>query len=322
MRIQGLNHLCFSVSDIERSVAFYRDVFGARLLVRGRKLAYFDLAGLWLALNVEEEADRSGAGSTYTHIAFTVLPADFDGFAARLRALGVETLPGRERDVRDKRSVYFRDPDGHTFEFHTGALSDRLDYYRDEKKHMQFFGEEDSPLPPPTEALRIDELRAVEGSDADGLRRLLIDVVADGASIGFLPPLSEAEAERYWSGVGGEDVAVWVARQGGDVVGTVQLHLCMKPNGMHRAEIAKLMVSPRARRRGVARRLMEAAEARARAEGRSLLVLDTREGDPSNALYSSLGYVPAGRIPGFARSANGALDATILYYKLLDLDVT
>jgi ribosomal protein S18 acetylase RimI-like enzyme len=180
----------------------------------------------------------------------------------------------------------------------------------------------DPPQAPATDALRIEELRGGPGREADGLRRLLVDVVEGGASIGFLPPLSEAEAERYWSGVGGEDVVLWVARQGGDVVGTVQLHLCAKPNGMHRAEIAKLMVSPNARRRGVARALMAAAEARARAEGRSLLVLDTREGDPSNALYASLGYVRAGRIPGFARSANGTLAATILYYKPLDLDVT
>jgi len=321
MHIQGLNHLCFSVSDLEKSITFNRDVFGARLLVRGRKLAYFDLAGLWLALNVEEEVDRSGARSTYTHIAFTVREDDFDGLAARLRELGVETLPGRERDERDQRSVYFRDPDGHTFEFHTGALRDRLDYYRDEKKHMQFTLEE-APPPPSSDDLRIDELRAIESRDAAGLRRLLIDDVEDGASIGFLPPLSEAEAERYWSGVGGEDVVLWVARQGDDIVGTVQLHLCGKPNGAHRAEIAKLMVSPLARRRGIARSLMEAAEARARAEGRSLLVLDTREGDPSNVLYASLGYIRAGRIPSFARSANGALDATIIYYKALDLDVT
>ncbi len=319
MNVQGLNHLCFSVSDLERSIQFYRDVFGAKLLIRGRRLAYFDLAGLWVALN-QEDVDRSGAGSTYTHCAFAVAEADFDAFAARLRALDVEILPGRERDERDRRSVYFQDPDGHRFEFHTGTLNDRLTYYREEKTHMQFY-EKAAPSPPDPSVV-VAEIRCVEGRVAEQLRRLLIDVVGDGASIGFLPPLSEEEADRYWGGVAGDDTVLWIARLGEETIGTVQLHLCAKANGSHRAEIAKLMVAPNARRRGVARLLMETAEARAKAEGRSLLVLDTREGDPSNRLYASMGYVQAGRIPSFARSADGTLDATILYYKTLDLDVT
>ena len=54
------------------------------------------------------------------------------------------------------------------------------------------------------------------------------------------------------------------------------------------------------------------------ADGRTLLVLDTREGDAANALYQSLGYQVAGRIPGFVRSADGHLDTAIFYFKVLD----
>jgi ribosomal protein S18 acetylase RimI-like enzyme len=77
------------------------------------------------------------------------------------------------------------------------------------------------------------------------------------------------------------------------------------------------MTHPDFRRKGLARLLMEKAEERAREENRTLLILDTREGDPSNLLYRSLGYIEAGRIPQYAQSFNGVLDASVFYYKLI-----
>lgn len=150
---------------------------------------------------------------------------------------------------------------------------------------------------------------------------LLQDAVASGASIGFLPPLSEEEARAYWISVL-EDMAqqkrvLLVARDATQVVGAVQLELATKANARHRAEVQKLMVLQRERRRGIGQRLMEAIEPLARERGRALLVLDTRLGDDAERLYRKVGYIEAGIIPSYAQSATGTLEATIIFYKLL-----
>jgi hypothetical protein len=144
-----------------------------------------------------------------------------------------------------------------------------------------------------------------------------------GAGVSFVIPFSIDDASAFWAekvlpGVRAGTRRVLVARDGDRIVGTVQLDLAMPPNQRHRGEVAKLLVHPDARRRGIARALMIALEDVAQSEGRTLLTLDTWTGGYAESLYRSLGYVIVGVIPRYARgSTTPGLEPTTIMYKEL-----
>lgn len=83
-------------------------------------------------------------------------------------------------------------------------------------------------------------------------------------------------AERalaFWRGVGesvaGDERLLLVAEAEGRIVGTVQLLLDQPPNQSHRADVAKMLVHRRARRRGIGEALMGELDRLARACGKS-----------------------------------------------------
>ncbi len=164
-------------------------------------------------------------------------------------------------------------------------------------------------------------------SDADfdtavaELADILFACVHAGASVGFILPFSLDDAEAFWRdkvfpAVSGSGTALFVAEIEGRIVGTVQLGLALPPNQPHRADIAKLLVHPEYRRRGIADSLMRATEDEARRQDRWLLVLDTRSGDPSGRLYQKFGFQVAGEIPNYCRNPHShVFEPTTYMYK-------
>jgi ribosomal protein S18 acetylase RimI-like enzyme len=159
--------------------------------------------------------------------------------------------------------------------------------------------------------------------DLDALAEVLHAVVHDGAGVSFVVPFSLDEAREFWvqavlPAVRARRVHVVVARQGERIVGTVQLHLAWPPNQPHRADVAKLLVHPTVRGRGIARALMQELEHIAMREGRTLLTLDTWTGSVAERLYRSMGYIVVGVIPRYARgSTTPELEPTTIMYKEL-----
>ena len=153
------------------------------------------------------------------------------------------------------------------------------------------------------------------------LAALLVDAVASGASVNFMAGFEQAEAESFWRGqmaaiASGQRILL-VAERGEDVVGTVIVSFAPQPNQPHRADVNKMLVHSRYRRRGLGRRLLEAAEAAAREAGRTLLVLDTETGSSGHRLYAAAGWVEVGTIPGYAYSTDGHLSGATIFYKTI-----
>ncbi len=155
-----------------------------------------------------------------------------------------------------------------------------------------------------------------------GLVSLLQDAVDSDASLGFWKPLGADEAAEYWQSVfkklpSGYQVLL-VARQGAEIVGSAQLELNQKQNGVHRAEIQKVLVHRAARRQGIAQALMLELERIARANQRKILMLDTLRDGGAEPLYLKLGYTQAGILPGFTLEVDGTYGDTVFYYRWLD----
>ena len=169
---------------------------------------------------------------------------------------------------------------------------------------------------------RIERLAAADFERYRGeLISLLLDAVAQGASVGFLADLDQAEANVYFdqvlAGLGDGSLLLWIAVDNDRVLGSVQLGLCQKRNGLNRGEVQKLLVHSAARRRGIARALMQRLEGEAAELKRGLLYLDTEAGSDSEPFYQALGYTSIGGLPDYACGPDGTYRANAIYYKTL-----
>ncbi|MGE3109055.1 MAG: N-acetyltransferase family protein [Phycisphaerales bacterium] len=165
----------------------------------------------------------------------------------------------------------------------------------------------------------IHTLSRIGPAELSALADVLIDCVESGASVSFMLPISRDRAVAFWQRVA-DDAArgarvVLVAQDESGICGTVQLVLDMPQNQPHRADVCKMLVHRRARRRGIGTALMRAAEDVARARGRSLLVLDAVTGGDAARLYERLGWIRAGDIPNYALLPAGGLCSTTYYFR-------
>lgn len=144
MGVESVVHVGIPVSDLERSLKFYRDVLGLALVETnessGRRLAagvdvpeahmksaHLDAGNTQIELlqyvhPVGESFDRRNNDVGATHVSFQV--AELGAFYEHLRAHGVicNTPPNPSDDTPGMGWLYARDPDGITIEFNGPLL--------------------------------------------------------------------------------------------------------------------------------------------------------------------------------------------------------
>ena len=124
--MNGINHITLSVSNLDKSFKFYRDILGFSPRFKNLKSAYFESGDLWLA--IEEDSNvRRGPLPEYSHIAFDVSDSSFEETSNRIKKSGAEIF---KENKSEGKSLYFLDPDGHKLEIHCGSLKSRLFEYK------------------------------------------------------------------------------------------------------------------------------------------------------------------------------------------------
>jgi GNAT superfamily N-acetyltransferase len=168
--------------------------------------------------------------------------------------------------------------------------------------------------------IQVRRLPQLGEPEVAGLAEVLNDCVHGGASVSFMLPMSPAKAAAYWRGVAAQvahgESLVLAAFDAEGIVGTVTLMLKQPENQPHRADLAKMLVHRRARRRGVGAALLQAAEQEALAAGRTLLVLDTASAE-AERVYTRGGWQRLGEIPDYALWPAGGYCATTVFFKRL-----
>ena len=116
MKTAGVYHLQISVSDLDRSLAFYTGLMGMEELFRADETVFLRTPGAreLLALQpVEGPVDPKAGGMD--HFGFYVTLEDLDTAVAEVRVAGVEVLE-KGSFAPGMPFAYIKDPDGYTVE--------------------------------------------------------------------------------------------------------------------------------------------------------------------------------------------------------------
>jgi catechol 2,3-dioxygenase-like lactoylglutathione lyase family enzyme len=110
-----LDHIGLNVADLEKSIAFYREMFGFAVIERWEtpKQAFVGAGGTVLGLM--EMPDYDYRAYTMAHLAFACAKSEFPAVVAKVHRLGLKVVAG-PKEQRGGETILFRDPSGNILE--------------------------------------------------------------------------------------------------------------------------------------------------------------------------------------------------------------
>ena len=116
--ILGIDHVVLRVADLERAIAFYEGVLGAKVERRAEKFGLVQLRAGRSLIDLIEAPEKDSEGANMDHFALRIEPFDEAAIRAHLEAHGIATgeLETRYGAEGNGPSLYIEDPDGNTVE--------------------------------------------------------------------------------------------------------------------------------------------------------------------------------------------------------------
>lgn len=116
IKTRGLTHLSLLVPDPERSLQFYRDVFGVREYYRDADSIQVTGPGRWDVLAFQRDGEKSGTQGGIAHFGFRLIkPEDIDAAVTSAEKVGGRILRRGEFSPGFP-FAYIEDPDGYEIE--------------------------------------------------------------------------------------------------------------------------------------------------------------------------------------------------------------
>jgi len=118
--ITKAEHIGIMVSDLERSISFYRDILGLKVREirrrdNGPDLVFIEVGGVEIELIAGSASPYHKGDGIVNHLAFTV--TDLEAALAHLHAHGVEVISPKPIVLDEHtRVAFFRGPDGEKLE--------------------------------------------------------------------------------------------------------------------------------------------------------------------------------------------------------------
>lgn len=112
--IESINNIGITVSDLDKSVEFYKDLFDFEVIDKKTEgQVYLRMGDIIICLyEVEDYTNQDGCKN---RISFYVDEEDFDDALDEIEELDIEIFYGPE-NIRNGRSVVFLDPDHNQIE--------------------------------------------------------------------------------------------------------------------------------------------------------------------------------------------------------------